>query len=429
MNRFDDFEDEKRKSDIVDNQISMEEYLRGVDMTAGVNSCVDSIVQSENTAEKMHEVQESIVGQKKKKKKILSFAFLIFNILVFVGIFVGMLESGNFDQLGELQVNIWWFIACFVAFGIIMWTEQNRFLLLIKRATNRRRPFLSFKTCAIGRYYDAITPLSTGGQPFQVWYLNSRGIKTSSAVSVPLAKFIFQQIIFTVFCIVVLIGSVSYADISFLGGTGSTIVNIACWVGFALSSSIVAGTILISISGLGHKTVIGILKLLTKLRIVKDYDTQYHKLIKIVEDYQRTIKFYIKSPVLLVKMLILSLISLLVQYSVPFFLYCAFVGFDINMFIPIVTVAVMVDLASSFIPLPGGSGAAELSFAAMFTALFGGATFWALLVWRFVTYYLFIIQGFGVIIYDYIVGNAKNIRMQKHWKKNNYDVSGNDVEM
>ena len=67
------------------------------------------------------------------------------------------------------------------------------------------------------------------------------------------------------------------------------------------------------------------------------------------------------------------------------------------------------DLAVSFIPLPGGSGAAEISFLAIFTSLVPEQTaFWALLFWRLFSYYSFIIQGFIITFVDFVRGKKSN---------------------
>ena len=78
----------------------------------------------------------------------------------------------------------------------------------------------------------------------------------------------------------------------------------------------------------------------------------------------------------------------------------------------------MVDLSASFFPLPGGTGASELSFTVLFGQLFSGGTlFWAMLIWRFFTYYMYIIQGIGVMIYDSVHGNKK-----LEWQKRKWDL-------
>ena len=82
--------------------------------------------------------------------------------------------------------------------------------MLIKSSTKKKRPFLAYKVAAIGRYYDYVTPFASGGQPFQIYYLTNRGVKASSAISIPLAKYIVQQIVFAFMALFLLIGSVTF---------------------------------------------------------------------------------------------------------------------------------------------------------------------------------------------------------------------------
>ena len=83
-------------------------------------------------------------------------------------------------------------------------------------------------------------------------------------------------------------------------------------------------------------------------------------------------------------------------------------GFDSSMYLRIMVMCVLVDLAASFFPLPGGTGMNEISFSAMFTPLFGNVgTFWAMLIWRFFSYYIFLLQGIIILSYDMAYGNRK----------------------
>lgn len=403
---------------VLKNQISIEEVLAGVDFSKNVDKDLDSIVDESDQAKAIKDANEAVVKHKSPQKKIWSFIFLVINIVVVVFILLHMLEGQYVSPFYDIDFNVVFLILAILVFPTIMFCDFIRYNMLIKQATKKHRPFLAYKLSAIGRYYDYITPLATGGQPFQIYYLTSRGVKASSAISIPLARYIIQQIVFAFISLFLLIGSLTFLKDQFTTATGATLVSLASWVGFGISFFVVFVTIILSSSRLGHKVVIGVLKVLKKIRIVKNYDKHYNKLIRVVEEYQRTMKFFAKSPKLLVAMTAFSVLVLLTQYSAPFLIYCAFgyaPSFDI--WYQIVIVSLMIDLACSFIPLPGGSGVAELSFATMFTALFSSGTFWAMLVWRLITYYSFVLQGFGIIIYDYIVGNKKNERLLEKWKK------------
>ena len=75
-------------------------------------------------------------------------------------------------------------------------------------------------------------------------------------------------------------------------------------------------------------------------------------------------------------------------------------------------------MASSFVPLPGGSGVSELSFAALFSMVFfnNAILTWALIIYKVMTYYIYLIQGIIVISYDKVIGDKKYKWLTKKWE-------------
>ena len=90
-------------------------------------------------------------------------------------------------------------------------------------------------------------------------------------------------------------------------------------------------------------------------------------------------------------------------------------GFDT--FVMFWVFTILIELASGFVPLPGGTGMSEVAFVLVFENLFPtGTVFWGLLLWRFMNYYIFLIQGLFVIIYDYVRGNKKYAWQKRKWE-------------
>lgn len=370
---------------------------------------IGQIVDEDIFRKKLKRSKELVNKDKSPQKKLWSFIFFVLNVVIVAIILLGMLEGDNYTPLDQIPFSYWWIFASIMAFVVMVLIDQVRFWLLIKKSTKMKRPFLAYKVGAVGKYYDAITPLSTGGQPFQAYYLTSRGIKASHAVSIPIAKYIAQQLVFSVLSIIILILAFTEYKHLLPDGFGTDWVLLACWIGFICNFVLVALVILLSIGTFGKKFVLGILKFLNKIKLIKNYDATYEKLLNIVEEYQRTVKFFVKSPFLLIATILFSVAYLVIQYSIPYFIYCAFCGTpSTEVWVQMLIVSLMIDLAASFIPLPGGSGVAELSFTAMFAGLFLGASFWALLFWRLLTYYGYVIQGFLLLVYDAAWGNKKN---------------------
>ena len=64
--------------------------------------------------------------------------------------------------------------------------------------------------------------------------------------------------------------------------------------------------------------------------------------------------------------------------------------------------------ASSYIPLPGGTGMMEISFVILFSSVIGpNFVAWGFLIWRLASYYSNIIQGFLITLGDIFAGVFK----------------------
>ena len=339
----------------------------------------------------------------------------LLNIAVVVIIFITQLAKEDLMSITELlskNLNYWFILLTFVCFGLIALTDTVRLNVLTKQSSGRSRPFLCYKTFALGRYYDCITPMSTGGQPFQIFYMKSRGLSASASISVPMGRYIIGQISWGI------LATVSIILASTLNEMDASQVSIVSYVGYAINMFIVVFIIFLSVSkGVGKKLVVWALKFLHKIKIVKNYEAQYNKVLKVVNDYQTAIQGYAKHFGQFLILLLLSLLNSLLTYFLPFLICSAFIGFDASLIVPTMVMSMMIDMASGFIPLPGGTGMSELSFTALFASILDGSVmFWALLMWRFMSYYIYILQGICVIAYDYLIGNKKYEWQRRKWE-------------
>ncbi len=352
---------------------------------------------------KLDEAEQSVAKQNSKKKKLLNLGFFFLNIAIVVGILIYQLNGQKFELIHGLKLNGWAIILMLLFFGVTLFFDTFTISYLLRISTGKWRFGLSYKVFAIGRYYDNITPLATGGQPFQITYLKNRGVPLHTALSVPMAKYLFQQIAWVSVGLVCLI-------ISSVDKTYNTFVSIASIIGFLLGFVMLAAVLFLCVcKTFGRKLVVKILRLLYKMKIIKNYDKQYAKITKYIEDFQSVMQQYAKSPKDFLIMTAVSIIKLLSCYSIPYFIYSMMMGFSADLYVKFTVMSLLVDMASSFFPLPGGTGMNEISFSAMFAPLFPDKlmTFWALLIWRFCTYYYSLIQGICCISYDVAYGNRK----------------------
>ena len=371
-----------------------------------------------NFQKEIDQAEQAVAKQKSRKKKIISIGFFILNILIIGGILAYQFSQSEDMSFTALLDGGFSFGLCFlllVVWGVIMLIDSYRYNMLIKRSSGRKRPFLSYKVAAFGRYYDAITPMSTGGQPFQIFYLTHRGLNASAAISVPMGRYVVNQLVLLFIWIIAIIASFC-VDL----GESFSYVQVLCIIGFVLNSILIFGIVFLSVSQTtGKKLVLWVLKLLQKMHIIKSYEKHYNKVVKTVLDFQATIKNLLKSWKTFLGLILCSFFFNILTYSLPFFVYSAIVGMiDFSLFPYICLIGILIDMGSSFVPLPGGSGASELSFTALFAVLISNnaALTWALILWKFFSYYIFLIQGLLVLCYDNFIGNRRYRWLKRKWE-------------
>ena len=385
--------------------------------TSGTN--LRERITKEKESKKLSDIQNTEVVQKKpktKKKKLLSLLFFLLNVGIIAGVLWWQIsqDGKGFESLLNIkEVNWWYILAAVGCFSIGLLIDQIRYCFLLYKGTGLIRPCMTSKLAIIGRHYDIITPLGSGGQPFEIYYLNKYGTKAGEAISITMGKYIFHQIAYFIFITVVLFSNLHVSETgSIFGGVLVTM----SWVGYAIIAVVIFGITLISLNRrLGAGLVIGVLKLLHKMKIVKNYNSAFRKVMKTVNEWQTTMKVYKKSVFTWTFCLIISACYFAVIYSIPYFVYCAFMGPNPDLWLTMVTAAIMIDLASVYNPLPVSAGTSELSFSALFATFFDGNVFWPLFIWKFIYTYLYMVVGLVVITYDFSIGNRRLEKYKEKW--------------
>ena len=161
----------------------------------------------------------------------------------------------------------------------------------------------------------------------------------------------------------------------------------------------VSGSILRFFIRIGHK-----------LRLVKHPDETTVKVLHNMEAYRQSLAALSKTKGLLIMVFIFSMAYQICMCSIPYFVLKAF-GAG-NAFIDIFFMCVYTYAAVTYIPTPGNAGAAEGTFYALFKTLKSGNIFWAMLIWRFLSYYMFLVTGVGIYVYNF-VKNKRTFRNKK----------------
>ena len=336
---------------------------------------------------------------KKHKKTIGIILFVLLNAVVIAVTAASEFgNSQNAAELSEVKINGWLLVPAALCFMVAISFEILKYILMIKRLavsdelTNKETKFaranavkVAQRTVLLGKYYDNITPAAIGGQPFQIYYMrHNSGLHGGASTSIPIVGMISNQIGFLIIALLCFIfGGVAYTNPALM---------VTAWIGllfYAFWPAMVAG-----VSFFPRATTRFLkffIKVLAKIKIVKNREKALDKIEQEVAEYAKSVKMILKTRGLFLQVVGLSVLFNVLVAAIPFFVLTAFGGNVGFVECLVLTVAVM--SAVYFIPTPGNAGAAEGTFFVVFSALSSGYIFWAMLLWRFFSYYIYIIIG------------------------------------
>ncbi len=331
---------------------------------------------------------------KAQRRMILNVAFIIFMLLLVLYL---ISQAGDVGQMAEAfrSVSLVWLLGalgCFMAHVLL----EGLIVYLFFRYQKLNVGLGSCQLVGlIGMFYSNITPAATGGQPMQVFSLKKRGVPPGVASSALAVKFFCWQ------CALLMLGGILW--IAFRPFVAQ-VLGSAQWlvaVGFFLNSLMVGLVILLAISrNVVRAVIIFFVNLAHKLRIVKDVAQSSSRWDAALNDFHASVEILTKRPGQFLSLLGLSLFQVTALMSVIFFVYRGF-GLAQTPYIKLLTIQFLLYITASFTPLPGASGAQEGGFYLFFRPFFPEVTiFAALLVWRFISYYLFILAGFMAVAID-----------------------------
>ncbi len=341
------------------------------------------------------------------KKRIWTIIFILINIAVIaITAFSEFGNSENAIKLSEVKINSWLLIPAIISFIIAIAAEIYKYALMTKQTCNKSNWKVAERTVIIGKYYDNITPAAIGGQPFQIYYMHKNGeIPEGFATTIPLIGMISNQIGFLIIAVIAfLFGSLTINNAALMAAACFGLIFYAFWPIAILLATFLPKTTS-ELINLG-------VRFLAKIHIIKDKKQAISKAEEKVNYYAKCVKTILNTRGLFFKTIILSVLFHLLLYIIPFFVLSAFGG-DVN-FLPCFVTTVAVTSAVYFVPTPGNAGAAEGTFYAVFSALSSGYIFWAMLVWRFFTYYVYIIMG-GIVYFFMYLENKNKEHPLKTW--------------
>ena len=341
-----------------------------------------------------------------KKKRTSLFRFIYIGVTIIAIVLIGIFTV-NANEMAAVftQLNLTWIIAC-VGCLLLYWLSDGFLLYDITSYMYKKEPFWhSIKVGIIGLYYGALTPFATGGQPMQVVYMRRREMPVGTATCIVSVKFVVYELSLCALYIaaMALYGPAFFADVPAM-----------FWLsvlGFAVNASAV---IIIILALVKQRMVLrignAIIRFLVKVKIIRKPEKAFESFEKTIEDYHAAAEYITHHKLRAIGSFFVSVINLVFFFAIPFFIYMAFGRPGDKGVLDILALQAFLYLAISFVPTPGTAGAAEGGFHAIFAAIFGaGAVFAPMLIWRLLTYYLMLVVGSVLVVFDELI----TIRRQK----------------
>lgn len=341
--------------------------------------------------------------KKEKRKKFLTTTlFILFNVIaVGVVLFIEIKDSnflGFEDVMRRIGEHYEWLIILILAFAIHMLADTFVFFTLIRKCGYGNRYALSAKVAFLGTYYDNITPWATGGQPFQMHYMAKANIDAPTAITLPVVKHAIRVFAMDGLAIFFFIFAGTEVGGLILAGT---IIWIIITPMLPLILMIFSKNIPFTLKMTRKIVHIG-----KKLHLVKDEEKATLKAQDNVDSFIAAFKFLGKRKSVILIVGLLSLIDLFAVATYPYLIVRMLGG--AGSFGELISKAFYTTFAAGLIPTPGSSGAAEGSFYAVFNNVVpDGTLFWAVILYRVFTFYLPILCGVVIQLYDAIRGKRK----------------------
>lgn len=298
------------------------------------------------------------------------------------------------EAFGRIE-PLW--LLCAIPFIAIDWLGGGYRLYLFSRVFH---PSIRFKTCVkanLANYFlGAITPSQTGGGPAQVYMLYVGGMPAVEATSASLMSFFST----TFFLMIAGAGIFAFrGSLPFSGGYLAHLFNAGMF--FFLGIAVLMALALV-FPGFYRELSRIIVRIVSRVR-KKDYlraGSVAHRAIDAIDRCHRQLIHYARrhSHIFLAG-IVVTAVCFLSKFAVAYLIVRS-LGIEAS-FIHVALLQMVIVLINYFFPTPGASGAAELSSAALMSAIVSkGLIGFYVILWRVLATYVSVAVGGGVVLHE-----------------------------
>ena len=286
------------------------------------------------------------------------------------------------------EINLYYLLVAFLlTFGF--WLIRSlRLRVLVESLGEKVSIFRIFSICMASAFAAHVTPSSTGGLPFEIYFIHREGLPVGKSTALTITDNMFSLIFFLIVSPVLLFW---WGD---LLNPGPEIRRF-----FYIAAVVIALFAVVSIFFIFNvKYLLSFLERLFGFRIVKRFVNE-SKLSHIYDFFEREVGcFHEGIQILLKEKGSLFWVFFYTVFYWVFHLSLApvlLIGMGVNISLPPVILAqIIFNFIHPLFPTPGGSGGAELGFAYLFKFMIPGYLLGVFVViWRFFVFYISLITG------------------------------------
>lgn len=321
------------------------------------------------------------------KKYKINIVILI--IISFIVMYFALKDDFNTTIKYLATVNLLWIGVGILAFVLYLIFQSLSLHIFMKGIDKNYKFKDTILLILSAQFFNAITPFSSGGQPFQMYLMKKQGIKLTDSGNVLLQNFIAQQLS------IIIMGTFSIViNKVFNIIPQDNMLRKIVVIGYVVNIVVLLILFMLSYAKKTNTELFNkILNFIFKFKFIRNKNDLKEKLLNKIDEFYEGSAYFKKNISKLFRATLYNIIGLVFYYVIPLFVFFSIGETSSITVLESIVCSGYTYLIGSFVPIPGGTGGLEYGFIQFFQGFTVGATLSAcMILWRFITYY------FGMII-------------------------------
>lgn len=331
-----------------------------------------------------------------KKKNIANtlFLILIFGLTVY-SVFKGQNLHAVMKTI--IQVNPWYLLPGVIGVVLFIWGESFIIHYMFGTLQIHEKRWTCFLYSCVGFFFSAITPSASGGQPMQIYYMRK------NKIPIPVSTLVLMIVTITYKSVLVIIGLfVVFFQRGFVHKYLEGILPVF-YLGVALNvGCCIAMSVLAFHPVLAKGIMMRCLKILEKLKIMKQKPERTIKLAASMDQYNETAAYLRSHMGVIVNVVLITFLQRFALFFVTWFVYKAFGMHGAHIY-DVVMLQAIVSVSVDMLPLPGGMGISEHLFLIIFKGVFAaGLLLPGMILSRGIAFYVQLLLSSGMTLFAHL---------------------------